>query len=253
MSRTRVVFLGSKKIGLECLRILCELQEPLRIDIVGVLTNVRGAEMRDFCGAHSLPLLGSLEEYLSTPDVDIGISVQYHEILKKRHIEHAKLIVNLHMAPLPEYRGCNQFSFAILDRVSTFGTTIHLLEEGIDSGPIIAERRFAVGPDVWVNDLYLKTFTESVQLFRETLPSLVSGDFRPIAQESLIEARGTQLHLRREIEEIKKLELSWGKEKLERHIRATFMPGFSPPYFFCSGVKIGVVAESTSNHENPIR
>jgi methionyl-tRNA formyltransferase len=253
MTSTRIVYLGSKCIGLECLKILCELQEPLGIDIAGVLTNTRGSDIRDFCKERDLPVLASLEEYLETADVDIAISVQYHEILKKCHIAHAKLVVNLHMAPLPEYRGCNQFSFAILDGASTFGTTIHLLEEGIDSGAILAERRFAVKPNVWVEDLYRETFDESVLLFRESLPSLVSGDICPIAQEALLEARGTQFHLRREIEDIKKLDLSWSKEKLERHIRATYMPGFSPPYFFCSGTKMGVVAEPLSNHENPLR
>ncbi len=37
-------------------------------------------------------------------------------------------------------------------------------------------------------------------------------------------------HLRSEIHDIKKIDLSWPKEKIERHIRATMMPGFEGPY-----------------------
>ena len=58
------------------------------------------------------------------------------------------------MAPLPEYKGCNQFSFAIIDEVNEFGTTIHEIEASIDSGPIIAEKRFFINNNLWVKDLY---------------------------------------------------------------------------------------------------
>ena len=243
MKRKRVVYLGAKAIGLECLRIVSELKDSLHFELAGVLTNSRGEDIRHLCRKNHFPLLESLDDFLNTPNVDLAVSVQYHEILKTQHIKHAGLIVNLHMAPLPEYRGCNQFSFAIIDGASTFGTTIHLLEEGIDSGPIIAERRFSIPPDIWVSKLYELTFKESVELFRETFPILLEAQPEAVAQETLLAARGSQLHFRREIEELKCLDLSWDKARLEKHIRATYMPGFAPPYFVCAGKTFNIVTE----------
>ncbi|MBK8684503.1 MAG: hypothetical protein IPN26_05660 [Bacteroidetes bacterium] len=73
--------------------------------------------------------------------MDFLISVQYHQILNERHIQKARtLAINLHMAPLPEYRGCNQFSFAILDQYPEFGTTLHVMDERIDHGDILFEK-----------------------------------------------------------------------------------------------------------------
>lgn len=71
------------------------------------------------------------------------------EILNAEHIGHAKNIaLNLHMAPLPEYRGCNQFSFAIADNKKEFGTTIHKMDTGIDHGNILFEKRFPIQMNV---------------------------------------------------------------------------------------------------------
>ena len=112
----KVVFLGSKNIGLKCLQILNTFQKPLRFKIVGVLTNSRGEEIMEYCKKNSLLIIKDLNHLLKFDLFDIGISVQYHEILKKQHIRRAKeIMINLHMAPLPEYRGCNQFSFAIIN------------------------------------------------------------------------------------------------------------------------------------------
>jgi len=46
-------------------------------------------------------------------------------------------IVNLHPAPLPEYRGCNSYSHAILNDDFVYRVTLHRVDAGIDTGPII--------------------------------------------------------------------------------------------------------------------
>jgi methionyl-tRNA formyltransferase len=235
----KIVFLGAKEIGYECLNSIIKFSETLDFEVVGVLTNKRGAKIKDLCNKNGIKLLESLEDYLDLEQIDITISIQYHEILKKIHIDKAEeIIVNLHMAPLPEYRGCNQFSFAIIDKIDFFGTTIHRLEEGIDSGGIISEKRFKIDDDIWINELYNKTFIKSIELFNETFPLLISGNYSVIPQYKYFGKRTTSLHLRKEIFDIKKIDLSWSKEKIERHIRASYMPGFEPPFFLLNDKKV---------------
>lgn len=205
----RVVFLGAKKIGRECLEELFKRQEELDFSIVGVLSSPRGELVREFAKAHHLKLLHSLEDLLSV-EYEILLSVQYHEILKECHIATAKEIAfNLHLAPLPEYRGCNQFSFAIMNEDRKFGVTIHRLESGIDSGDIAFERRFIIPKDCFVDTLVSLANIYGVELFCESLPLMIKGGYELIPQSS-IQATRREFHLREEIDQLKCVNLCEG-------------------------------------------
>lgn len=233
MHKKKIVFLGSKPIGYQCFQYLLLQQESLNVEVVGLLTQTRN----EFAGNNDLatlakkfevPLINSLEEM---PECDIIYSVQYHEILKAEHIAKAKQIaVNLHMAPLPEYRGSNQFSFAIMDGKEEFGTTIHQMDPRIDHGDILFQRRFAIPRNCWAFQLYELTVEASYKLFCTTLSHVVSGNFRKVPQADLVASKGTSLHYRHEIVDLKRIDLNWDEAKIKLHIRATTMPGFEPPY-----------------------
>lgn len=235
----KVVFLGSKNIGLECLKILYNNQIKLNYEIVGVLSNPSNQSIKNYALDHNLIYITSLQDYLYLEDVDICISVQYHKILKKIHINKANdLTINLHMAPLPEYRGCNQFSMAILEEKNIFGTTIHKIDKGIDSGDILFESRFKIPKNCFIEDLYSLTYKKSLQLFKKSLPKIIKMKFVSIPQKKLSKVRGTSIHYRKEIDSLKKISLSWNKNKIEKYIRALSMDGFTPPYIEIKGKKI---------------
>lgn len=241
MPQKKVVFLGSKPIGYECFAYLLSEKEALDIEICGLLTNVR----KEFGNAHDLKALAEqngipvIEQVDDIPECDILYSVQYHKILGQQHIDKAKQVaVNLHMAPLPEYRGANQFSFAIIDDKREFGTTIHLMDRRIDHGDILFQERFAVPERSNVNELYQLTFAASVRLFKKTLTDLINGNYTPIPQSTLIARYGTSIHYRHEINDLKCIDINWDKEKIDRYIRATSMPGFEPPYYMEDGKKV---------------
>jgi methionyl-tRNA formyltransferase len=239
--RKKIIFLGSKPIGYECFAWLLSQKDILNIEIAGLMTQARkefGTEhnLLQLAAEHQVPVIKTLEEL---PGCDIIYSVQYHEILKAGHIAKAQqLAVNLHMAPLPEYRGSNQFSYAILEDKKEFGTTIHTIDERIDHGDILFQKRFPIPAHCWIEELYQLTFDASILLFKETLAAIVEGKYTAIPQESLREQHGTSLHFRNEIANLKQIDLNWEKDKIEKHIRATFMPGFEPPYCLINGEKL---------------
>lgn len=241
MGKQSIIFLGSKPVGYHCLAYLIERADSLDLEITGVLCNVQhafdeGKSVRLLAEESGLTIFNSPEEM---PDTDLLYSVQYHQILKQPHIDKAKKdAFNLHMAPLPEYRGCNQFSFAILDGRNEFGTTIHRLDARIDHGDILFEKRFSIPEHCWVQQLYELTFTESLELFKSSLEDLVKGNYSRQSQQSLINERGSSLHFRNEIQDIKKIDMDWSAEKIDRHIRATSMPGFEPPFTFIGDKKV---------------
>lgn len=239
--RKRIIFLGSKPVGYACFADLLARKDELNIEIVGLMTQARkefgsGHDLKALAGEHGIRVLQNLEEL---PECDIIYSVQYHEILKQHHIDKAaQIAVNLHMAPLPEYRGSNQFSYAIIEDKKEFGTTIHRIDSRIDQGDILFQKRFPIPVGCYITDLYDLTLEASITLFKETIDKIIAGDYQPTPQSALAEQYGTALHFRREIADLKQIDLNWDKEKIERHIRATLMPGFEPPYCIINGEKL---------------
>ncbi|WDL80507.1 hypothetical protein IP358_02005 [Helicobacter winghamensis ATCC BAA-430] len=229
----RIVFLGAKEIGKQCLEMLFKKQKDLDFKLIAVGTSSRGVGVREFAEAKGIPMIKDLSVLLSL-EFDILFSVQYHAILTQEQIECAKEIAfNLHLAPLPEYRGCNQFSFAILNEDREFGVTIHRLAKGIDSGDIIFQKRFEIPKDCFVDELVELANIEGFKLFCESLEKMLKGEYGLIPQDS-IKALRREFHLRNEIEALKCVDLQacGGGALIEKIIRATAMPGFEPPYCY---------------------
>ena len=245
MKKPKIVFLGSKKIGAACLNLLFEFEEQNLCTVDGIFTNKRGSEILRLAEKKNIRTHEKLDALLSFQEIDYLVSVQFDKILRRVHLEQcAVLPVNLHMAPLPEYRGCNQFSFAILNRDEEFGTTLHVMNEGVDSGDILAERRFPISKECFVGDLYDLTFQHSVDLFKEKMPAILAGDLSRRAQNTFLGERKCETHRRSEIHDIRKINLNWPEERILRHIRATSMKGFSPPYAEVLGKKVELVASA---------
>ncbi len=230
----KVVFLGGKDIGYKCLRLLFEQSRQLNIDIVGIDSSPQGKDIKEFSIENNLKYLNGV-----IPMCDIIISVQYHRILFDKEIKMAsERAVNLHMAPLPEYRGCNQFSFAIIDGANEFGTTIHEMDPSIDAGPIVAEKRFHISNSIWIEELFNLTYDTSIELFEDYLPQLISGEYNAIDQNLLLSKRNSSFHFRKEIDDIKRIDLDWSQDRISKHLRATMMPGFEHPYAIVGNKKL---------------
>src|SRR3990167_9129812 len=86
-------------------------------------------------------------------------------------------IINLHLAPLPEYRGRYSFTHAILNGEDMFGVALHYVTEELDAGPVIAERRFSVRPDDTAWRLYLRAQRSGRELFDDVLPGILFAAF----------------------------------------------------------------------------
>jgi len=227
-----VIFIGGKEIGYFCLEHLLSNSNKLGIKIIGVLPSDKSISTSNFsfpnlCKEYGVKIFDKLDDLLN---VDIIISVQFHLILQSRHIEKASQVaVNLHMAPLPEYRGCNQFSFAIIDKAQEFGTSLHKLDASIDGGDLLFEKRFEIQDNLFVSDLYKKTFKQSKILFVEKIQSIIDGTAIFIPQNKLPKERKRGFHLRKEMNQIKQISSEWTIEKQKRYFRATYFPPFSPP------------------------
>ncbi len=78
--------------------------------------------------------------------------------------------LNVHPSMLPAYRGAAPVSQAILDGAESTGVTIMVLDEGLDSGPIVAQEATAIAADEDTAALTRRLFEVGGRLLVETLP-----------------------------------------------------------------------------------
>jgi methionyl-tRNA formyltransferase len=84
---------------------------------------------------------------LAEVGADIGVVVAYGKILPLSVLEafpHGCL--NIHASLLPKYRGAAPIQWSLIEGETETGVTIMRLDEGMDTGPVLLERRIEVGP-----------------------------------------------------------------------------------------------------------
>ncbi|MFC1437564.1 formyltransferase family protein [Streptacidiphilus sp. N1-10] len=104
---------------------------------------------------------------------DLVVSVLYDRIIGPELINATRQIVNCHPGPLPDYRGANPVNWALLNGEHRHGITIHAIDTGIDSGPILGEAHFSIWPEVdEVRDVWNRAMEHGRLLITDTLPRL---------------------------------------------------------------------------------
>lgn len=118
--------------------------------------------------------LGEVEFRPLGSSCDLGVSIGGSHIFTSDEIARAWCgIVNLHFAPLPQYRGRYSAGHALRNGETWFGVTLHYVDAGIDTGPIIAERLFPIEPTV--DSLRARAFSVGMALWEAWAPRLVDA------------------------------------------------------------------------------
>jgi methionyl-tRNA formyltransferase len=90
--------------------------------------------------------------------------------------------INLHASLLPRYRGAAPIQWAIAMGDAYTGNTTMLLEEGLDTGPILLQQTIEIGPEQTALDLFPMLARAGAPLIVETLAGLANGSIHPQPQ-----------------------------------------------------------------------
>ena len=123
--------------------------------------------------------------------------------------------VNVHPSMLPRHRGPSPVAFTILEGDETAGVSIMLLDEGMDSGPVIAQVEEPIDPEDTTESLTDRLFRRGAKLLVESLPRFLQGDSSPQPQD---DARAT--YARRLTKEDGEIRWELPAETLWRQVRA---------------------------------
>jgi methionyl-tRNA formyltransferase len=90
--------------------------------------------------------------------------------------------INLHGSLLPKYRGAAPIQWAVAMGDAYTGNTTILLEEGLDTGPILMQQEAEIGPDETAVELFESMAQSGAPLMVKTLAGLASGTIQPQTQ-----------------------------------------------------------------------
>ncbi|MFI5983397.1 formyltransferase family protein [Streptomyces sp. NPDC051555] len=108
-------------------------------------------------------------------------SLNNRRILRAPLLSRGLRILNVHNGLLPQHRGLPSVAllFALLHGDPEYGATLHEVDAGIDTGPVLAEHRFPIAPDARYHQVMLRGIRACQQLFEEQLPYVVAGAAAP--------------------------------------------------------------------------
>lgn len=85
-------------------------------------------------------------------------------------------VLNIHPSLLPAFPGVHAVELALEHGVTVTGVTIHLVDEKVDHGPIVAQRPVPVEPDDTVESLHARIQIEEHALYPNVVRAFVRGE-----------------------------------------------------------------------------
>ncbi len=124
------------------------------------------------------------EELIATQP-DIILVAAFGKILRRPLLEAPKYgCLNAHAGLLPAYRGAAPVNWTLVRGETESGVTIIRMDEGIDTGPILAVQRLPIDPNDNAGTLLNKMADVAGPLFVETMNRYVAGEIKPQPQSS---------------------------------------------------------------------
>jgi methionyl-tRNA formyltransferase len=124
-----------------------------------------------------------LREYLQSLSPDLYVLSSFRNLLDAELLALPSMgAINLHMAPLPRYRGAHPENWAIINGEKKMGFTVHFLDEGIDSGDILLQDEISIMPEDDILSLTFKLAIAGPSLLVNALHDIKSGTIKRIPQ-----------------------------------------------------------------------
>lgn len=231
LSKT-VVFFGSGPVAAKALELLAQ-----SFAIEAVITKPKPAHHKG-----SFPVL-DIAEKLRVPVITAGNKQELSEVIGAHHFESQVAvlidfgiivsqdvidafplgIVNSHFSLLPEWRGADPITFAILSGQKETGVSLMLLVEAMDEGPILSQGAYALPKNITTPELTDYLIRLSNALLADALPKYMKSELKPAPQEKVAEMmnRSTEPTYSRKLTKEDGI-IDWHKPaaQLEREIRA---------------------------------
>lgn len=240
--KTRVVLFGSRPLGAFALRLMLETPS---VDVVGCVSRKPPENAwwnDDPYVIEDVPRLDY--DDLGRVDFDLGVSVNFWKRITSDLIGKPSLgIVNVHHSYMLSLRGRDMTTYAILNARKQdswlHGTTLHYVDDDLDTGPIIASESVSIAEDDTAWSLFAKTEAAARDMLTTWLPRVSTSRVPAVAS-----AAGQPVNLRQALPSKQVGDLS---DPLAAYdiVRAFEFSGyFEPAYVMRNGEKVHLTISS---------
>lgn len=225
--------LASGELGLKCIQSLPEFAS-----IECVLTDSRSVAIIEWCKQQEIPFFagnprsGRTEEFRKRFQVDVLVSINYLFIVETDLINWARHAFNIHGALLPRYRGRAPHIWAIINNETVTGITVHMMDEGCDSGDIILQKEITI-------DRYMTGF-DVLQRFQAMYPASIAEALQLIHNGSLklrAQDNSKATYFGKRTPEDGLINWDWQRERIYNWVRALAKP-YPGAFTFYRGDKL---------------
>jgi len=240
----KIVIAGKNRLAVEGLSLALEHFEATQVSVV--LSNTSDIERRHF------PVLEEAATRSGVSILEIGdvypmgdavfLSLEYDKIVTPALFSTKKLY-NLHLSLLPDFRGVATSAWPIIKGRKFAGSTLHEIDDGIDTGDILSQTAFRIPSDETSFGLHNKLLDSASQLLSDSFPSLISDTLLPTPQ------MGTGSYFGRSDLVFSDIDLAnfTNCEDLQRWFRALYFPVYQLPRFHDHKISsVEVLGETTS-------
>jgi phosphoribosylglycinamide formyltransferase-1 len=146
------------------------VQAIARGERAGVPTAV--FELEDFSSREERDL--AMADWLEAERVEVVVCAGYMQLLTAAFLARFPAI-NVHPSLLPAFPGLDAVGQALAAGVAATGVTVHLVDEGVDSGPILAQEAVAIEEGDTADSLYERIRTVEHRLLPEAVRLYLAG------------------------------------------------------------------------------
>jgi phosphoribosylglycinamide formyltransferase 1 len=116
----------------------------------------------------------AMADWLAGRGVTLVVCAGYMHLLRPSFLQRFERIVNTHSAPLPAFPGAHPIEDVLAAGVPETAATVHYVDEGVDTGPVIAAERVPVREDDTVETLRARVQAVEHRLLPKAVRELIS-------------------------------------------------------------------------------
>jgi phosphoribosylglycinamide formyltransferase-1 len=116
----------------------------------------------------------AMADWLVERGVTLVVCAGYMHLLRPAFLERFDRVVNTHSAPLPEFPGAHPIEDVLASGVKQTAATVHYVDEGVDTGPVIVAEPVPVRDDDTVETLRARVQEVEHRLLPEAVKELIS-------------------------------------------------------------------------------
>jgi methionyl-tRNA formyltransferase len=193
MNEGPVVFVGSKSLGLNCLRRVWELDPN---SLAGIVTFDDTSDTRtvfdqflSFAEKTGVPLLVAknrleAENAICAFHPNICLVVGWYWLITRKTLDRVpRGLLGIHNSLLPRYRGCAPLVWAMINGEPEVGLSLFSFTDGMDDGHIWGQTSVTVGKNDYIADVLEQLESKALALLSDVWLSILDGKVQPVAQD----------------------------------------------------------------------